>query len=80
MATNVQVKKKPNENSIALIKRFTKKVQNSGVLPKVRSLRYEDRKPSDYTKKKAKLKSLGNKANYDNLFKLGKISGYNNRG
>ncbi len=80
MATNVQVKKKPNENSIALIKRFTKKVQNSGVLPKVRSLRYEERQLSEYKKKKAKLRSLGNKATYDNLFKLGKISGFNNRG
>jgi ribosomal protein S21 len=79
MATNVEVKQKKNENSASLIKRFTKKVQNAGVLQRVRSIRYEERKPSDYTKKKARLKSLGKKAEYEKMYKMGKISGYGRR-
>jgi hypothetical protein len=80
MATNVEVKKKKNESNASIIKRFTKKVQESGVLPRVRSVRYEERQPSAYTKKKAKLKTLGKKAEFEKLFKLGKISGFVKRG
>lgn len=76
MAVNVEVKKNKNESCASVIKRFTKRVQGSGVLPRVRSLRYEERQPSDFTKKKAKLKSLKNKEKYDYLFKMGKISGF----
>lgn len=79
MALNVEIKRNKNETSASLIKRFTKKIQSSGVLPRVKSLRYSDRKPSDYKKKKAKLKSLENKSKFDLLFKMGKISGFGNR-
>jgi len=80
MAVNVEVTKKKNESSASIIKRFTRAVQGSGVLPKVRSLRYEERQPSTYKKKVARLKSLDNKAKYEHLFKMGKISGFGRRG
>jgi ribosomal protein S21 len=76
MAVNVEVTKKKNESNASIIKRFTRKVQESGVLPRVRSIRYEERQPSDYTKKKKRLKSLIKKAEFEKLYKLGKISGY----
>ncbi len=75
MATNVEVTRKKTESSANTIKRFTRRVQESGVLPRVRSIRYEERQPSDYTKKKARLKSLAKKAEFEKLYKLGKISG-----
>ncbi len=79
MAVNVEIKRNKNESNVSTIKRFTKRVQGSGILPRVKSIRYEERQPSDFTKKKARLKSLANKKNYDELFKMGKISGYGNK-
>ena len=79
MAVNVEIKRNKNESNISTIKRFTKRVQGSGILPKVRSIRYQERQPSAFTKKKARMKSLENKAKFDDLFKMGKISGYGNR-
>lgn len=80
MAVNVEVTKKNNESNASIIKRFTRRVQGSGVLPRVRSIRYDERQPSDYTKKKARLKSLDNKKKFEHLFKMGKISGFGRRG
>ena len=80
MAVNVEVKKKNNESGASIIKRFTRRVQGSGILPRVRSIRYEERQPSDYTKKKKRLRSLESKKKYDLLYKMGKISGFGRRG
>ena len=56
MAINVEVVKTGTENSIAVLRRFTKRVQGSGILPRVRSLRYKDRNKSPATRKKITLK------------------------
>jgi len=70
---NVQIEKNPNENSINLIKRFTKRVQSAGILRKVRSNRYKVRVPSEYTKKKHTLAVIGRQTETKRLIKLGKI-------
>ena len=80
MSTNVEVVKNGNENNVALLRRFTKRVQGSGVLPRVRSLRYAVRKPSEYVKKKKTLKVLKRRAEVKNLIKLGKMSETPTRG
>jgi ribosomal protein S21 len=74
MAINVKITKKNNENSVSVLKRFTRRVQESGVIIKVKSKRYAERLPSDYTKKKNKLKSLKKRGEFQKLFKLGKIA------
>jgi ribosomal protein S21 len=79
MATNVEITRKNNESGVSMIKRFTKKVQESGVLPRVRSIRYAERQPSTYTKKKARLKSLNKKAEFEKAYKLGKITSFKRR-
>lgn len=71
---NVQVDKNGSENSISLIRRFTKRVQGSGILPRVRSIRYHSRTLSKLLRKKKTLKSLGKRAKYQELIKLGKIT------
>ncbi len=76
MATNVVIERKKNESSTSMIKRFTRKVQETGVINRVKSERYEERMPSEYTKKKNKLKVLKKKAEYEKMFKLGKITGF----
>lgn len=71
---NVEVTKTANENNIGIIRRFTKKVQSSGILPKVRSLRYSQRDLSFYKVKKNTLKNLGRKAEIMELIKMGKMA------
>ena len=69
---NVAVEKTTNENNTNVIRRFTKRVQESGVLRRVRGIRYKDRNKSKYVTKKKTLKSIGKRAVLEELIKLGK--------
>ena len=71
---NVAVVKAANENNLGIIRRFTKKVQGSGILPKVRSKRYTLRELSYYKTKKNTLKNLKRKAEIMELIKMGKMA------
>lgn len=71
---NAEVVKNGNENNVNLIRRFTKKVQGSGVLPRVRSLRYATRQLSPYVKQKKALKTLRKREEIAELIKLGKMT------
>ncbi len=71
---NVEVHKTGNENSVSLLRRFTKKVQGSGVLPRVRGDRYSSRNISENVKKKKTLKRLKKRAEIMKQIKLGKIT------
>ena len=77
---NVEVVKTGNENSLNLIRRFTKRVQGSGILPRVRSLRYASRKASEYVKQKKTLKVLKRREEVAELIKMGKMSEYTRGG
>lgn len=71
---NVEVSKNGSENSTSLLRRFTKRVQGSGILPRVRGLRYAERVLSHYKVKAKTLKSLKRKAEIAKLIKLGKMT------
>ncbi len=73
MNTNVEVTKNPNENNVSLTRRFTKRVQGSGVVRRVRKLRYRERELSDYTQKKKTLKKIKRISEIEKLKKLGRI-------
>jgi hypothetical protein len=70
---NVEVQKTGSESSLSLLRRFSKRVQGSGVLPRVRSLRYRTRTQSPLKRKLATLKFLERKAERARLEKLGKL-------
>lgn len=72
-AVNVQVVKQSGENSANTIRRFTKRVQGSGVLRYAKSLRYFKRSQSKYVRKSQALSRLKKRAQYQELLKLGKI-------
>lgn len=74
MNTNVEVNKNANENAMGLLRRFTKRVRGSGILQRVRGIRYYERQKSDYVKKKKTLKRLAKREKYDELLKLGKVT------
>lgn len=74
MNVNIEVVRNANETTASLIRRFTKRVQGAGILPRVRSLRYAGRPTSKFTKKKRALKRLTRQEERALLEKLGKIS------
>jgi ribosomal protein S21 len=73
MATNVQVEKNQNESSANVIRRFTKRMQGSGVIPRVRKLRYHTRIKSENVRKRGKLKKIVKMVAYEKELKLGKV-------
>jgi len=70
---SVEVKKSERENSQSLIRRFTKKVQQSGILLRARKTRFHNREKSRQMKKRAALRREALRKEYEKLKKLGKI-------
>lgn len=75
MAVNVEVSKSATDNNLGLIRKFTKRVQGSGILSHLRSKRYSARKPSEYVKKKKTLKRISERTRIRELIKMGKMPG-----
>jgi len=67
----VEVKKNNNETNASVIRRFTRRVQESAILPTARSHRYRDRSVSEYTKKKKALKRIEKRKKITRMKKLG---------
>lgn len=73
MATNVEVTQKKNENAVALLRRFSRKVKQSGILGAVRGKRYYKRNDSKLRKKQGALARIEGAAKYEKLYKEGRI-------
>lgn len=71
---NVEVVKGANENNLSVLRRFTKRVQGAGVLPRVRSKRYTQRVPSRNTRQAKTISYIKKKETTAELVKLGKIT------
>ena len=76
----IEVVKGPNENNLSVLRRFTKRVQGSGIIPRVRSLRYNQRVLSHYKNKMKTLEGIKNRAERNELMKQGKIVEEKKRG
>ena len=71
--TNIEVKKNGNENGMSLVRRFSRRMQESGIIIKVKKNRYVVRKPSKLVKKTGALKRLKKRKEMDALRKMGKV-------
>jgi ribosomal protein S21 len=71
--TVIEVSKNPNENNASILRRFSRKVQESGIIQKVKKNRYNERALSKLKVKQGTLKKLGRRKEIDKLRKLGKI-------
>ena len=69
---NIEVTRGNNENSLSLLRRFTKRVQGAGILPKVRGKRYSERTVSENVKRKKTLKRIERRVAIQELLRLGK--------
>lgn len=73
MATNVEIERSSNENNTHAIRKFTRRVQDAGILNRVRGIRYYSRNESKYVQKKKALKSIGKRKEIETQIKLGKL-------
>ncbi len=71
---NVNIEKNATESASSVLRRFTKKVQESGVLNRVRSIKYTERNLSFYKKKKAALEKIRRQKERESMIKLGKLT------
>lgn len=69
----LEIKKQERETSQNLIRRFTRGIQQSGILLRARKIRFKERKKSEQMKKRAALRREEKKKEYERLKKLGKI-------
>lgn len=70
--TVVQVDKNPNENNAGVLRRFSRRIQESGIIHKVKGGRYNVREESKLKQKKSALKRMARRKEIETLKKLGK--------
>jgi len=74
---NIEVERGANENNLGVLRRFTKKVQASGILPRVRGKRYSERIKSVNVRRAKTIEFLKKKELTQELMKLGKLNELN---
>lgn len=71
---NVEVDKNNNENTVSVLRRFSRRVRGSGILNKVRATRYFKKPASKAMRKKSALKRIVKRTKYEELIRQGKIT------
>ena len=74
MAIQAEVTKSGNENPLATIRKFSRRVQGAGLIRTSRARRYHARQASKAVKKKRALKLIKRRTEYRKLIKEGKIA------
>jgi ribosomal protein S21 len=72
--TVIEIKKNPNENNSSVLRRFSRKIQESGIIRKVKGSRYNLRKESKLKLKRGALKKISRRKEIEKLRKLGKMA------
>lgn len=73
MITMIEVKKKDNESVGSLLRRFSRKVQQSGLLLQARSVRFQEKEKSKTERRKSALRRNVIVAQKEKDRKLGKL-------
>ena len=69
----VYVKKKDSETQAAMIRRFTRRIQQSGILIRARKMRFYDPKPTKRVVKDRALRKVRIVKEREHLAKLGRL-------
>lgn len=80
MAINAEVQKSGSENALSTIRKFTRRVQGTGLIKAVRAGRYYERQKSKTVQKKRALKLIKRRADFTQMVKEGKIAERPERG
>ncbi|MDB5188944.1 MAG: hypothetical protein JWM92_542 [Candidatus Nomurabacteria bacterium] len=71
--TNIEIKRNATENALGVIRRFSRKMQESGIILKVKGQRYAVRPMSKLAEKNMKVRRLARRVEVEKLKKLGKM-------
>ena len=71
---NAEVNKAGNENALSLLRKFSRRVQGTGLMRRMRAGRYRSRPTSKTVKKKQALKRIAKRVIIQQLIKEGKMS------
>jgi ribosomal protein S21 len=71
--TVIQVKKNPNENNSSILRRFSRKIQESGIVRMVKGSRFNVRKESKLKVKKSTLRRMTRRKEIEKQRKLGRV-------
>ncbi len=74
MSINAEVSKSGNESTLSTIRKFSRRVQGTGLVRTVRGGRYYVRTASKIVKKKRALKLIKRRADFKQLVKEGKVA------
>lgn len=74
MAVNIQVTKTGTENSASVLRKFSQRVRQSGLINHVRDARFRNRPKSKLMRKKAALRKIERTDLFETLVKDGKIA------
>jgi ribosomal protein S21 len=74
MATNIQVEKTGNDNTGAVLRKFTQRMRSSGIVQKMRKIRYRSRPLSKSSRRKEALRKISRRDEFETLIKEGKLS------
>jgi len=69
----LEIKKQERESAQSLVRRFTKRIQQSGILLRARKVRFRERKKSKDMRRKAALRRKEIKIEYEKIKKMGKL-------
>jgi ribosomal protein S21 len=73
MAINAEVTKNEGESAVNIIRRFSKRVQGTGLIQKARKRRYYTRVKSQKVQRKHALKVIKRREEVAELIKMGKL-------
>ena len=74
MGVNAEVQKSGSESTLSTIRKFSRRVQGTGLVKTMRARRYFSRDTSKIVKKKRALKLLKRRAEFKQLVKEGKVT------
>lgn len=74
MATNIEVGKSGNDNTGAVLRKFTQRMRSSGIVQKMRKIRYRSRPLSKNAQRKETLRKIDRREEFELLIKEGKLS------
>lgn len=71
--TVIEVRKNANENNASVLRRFSRRIQESNIIQKVKGSRYNKREESKLKVKKSAIRRISRRKEIEKLRKLGKI-------
>lgn len=72
-AIRVEVRKKGSESTASLLRRFTRRVNETGMIRSLKGSRFYSRDISELAKKQKALRRIRRREEFTRLYKLGKV-------